>query len=99
MTGTLKRKHILSASVARDGSLGTNLGDNFSFNSALAYHLGDEEHDDAGAPAHGHASWDFIVEFNGEWQEREVIGDEEGIHSGGTQLFITPGIRFNSGEG
>ena len=82
---------------AGNGSQDTNLGDNFAFNAALSYRLGSGEHDDGG-DAHGHASWDLMVELNGEWQERERIGDESDIHSGGTQIFVSPGIRYNSAQ-
>jgi hypothetical protein len=40
---------------------------------------------------------DLILEFNGEWQERQVEHGEVDENSGGHLLFVSPGARYSVG--
>jgi hypothetical protein len=86
--------------VTGTGSQETNLGDSLAYGVALAYRMGRGSHAHADASsAHGHSGWDLILELVGEWQEMEKIKDELNEHSGGTLLFVAPGLRYNAASG
>lgn len=82
-----------------DGSQDTNLGDHLGFNAGLAWRLGKGAHVHDDGTFERHEALDLIVEINGEWEERERVGSEEDIHSGGTQIFVSPGLRYTSANG
>jgi hypothetical protein len=59
---------------------------------------GDHHHDDA-PPPHGHRSWDVFVELTGEYEGRQRIAGAVEAESGGTAVFLSPGVRFNAASG
>jgi hypothetical protein len=85
--------------IAGEGAQETDLGDTFAFDAAVTYRVrgesppaaaGHDHHD------HGHGSrlaWDLILELNGEWRDREDVGDRRMPNSGGTVLYLSPGLR------
>jgi hypothetical protein len=88
--------------VATEGTQNTDLGDSVHYNLAAAYALGAEPHEHHhGAHAHSYSSafsLEAIVEFNGEWRERQtIVGETEG-NSGGNLIFLSPGIRAVIGD-
>ncbi|HYD18759.1 MAG TPA: hypothetical protein VEF76_09805 [Patescibacteria group bacterium] len=51
---------------------------------------GDHPHVDAPQPG----GWDVVLELNGEWAAKETIGGVTEENSGGTQIFVSPGLRY-----
>ena len=95
----------------QEGARQTDLGDVFSYNAALSYRLGGGEHhhdhEDHGDHdnhqatenrEYGHASWDLILELNGEHRQRESIAGMSDSHSGGNVVYLSPGVRFTSAD-
>lgn len=58
-----------------------------------------EEGDDAHHHGHDHEatgpSLDLVLELNGEWHAEQVTNGISDPNSGGTTLFISPGLRFS----
>lgn len=85
-----------------EGSQSTEIGDAFSYNAALTYRLDenhaahDHEHD-SGSENSG-LKWDLSIELNGETRQKNEIAGVSEENSGGTTVFITPGIRVSSGK-
>lgn len=85
------------------GSQFTEIGDAFSYNAALSYRLGfDENHDHA---SHDHSDsestgveWDLLIELNGETRAKNEISGIEDENSGGSILFLSPGVRVSAGK-
>lgn len=67
-----------------EGSQDTDLGDSFKYNLALSYPL--------------QLGLDVVLELNGEWRDREVRDSEIIDNSGGRHLYLSPGIRYQSGN-
>ncbi|WP_299194043.1 transporter [uncultured Erythrobacter sp.] len=82
-----------------EGSQDTNLGDHFAFGAAASWRIGKGPHVHSDGTFERHDAFDLILEFNGEWEERERINGASNLNSGGTQLFISPGARFVSSNG
>ena len=82
--------------VATKGDQDTNLGDKFAYNLGLSYRIGEGAHTHDDGTFERHHALDLIVEFNGLWGERQRVGDFIDPHSGGTQLFVSPGLRYSS---
>lgn len=82
-----------------EGSQDTDLGDVFSYNLGIAYRLGRGAHVHDDGTFERHRAIDLVLEVNGEWQDSEVIGPEQNRHSGGRQLFVSPGVRYSSKQG
>jgi hypothetical protein len=54
---------------------------------------------DHGSAEHCHRpALDIMLELNGFWQEKHRIGDEFDDNSGGTTIFLSPGIRRTMNE-
>ncbi|QUL36873.1 transporter [Erythrobacter sp. JK5] len=82
-----------------EGSQDTNLGDHLAFNAGLSWRIGKGPHIHADGTFERHQALDLIVEVNGEWEERERVGAVRDVHSGGTQIFLAPGLRYSSAHG
>lgn len=67
---------------ANDGSQSTNLGDSFKYNLGLSY-----------SPRN---YLQLVIELNGERQDSEIRAHEVIGNSGGSHLYLSPGIRFVS---
>ncbi len=83
------------------GTQDTDLGDQVHYNAAFSYRLkGEGPHHDTGEEVaqHRHYFWDITVEFNGEYQQKHEIAEETEENSGGTIIYISPGIRFTATE-
>ena len=89
------------------GSQSTEIGDALSYNAALTYRLGmGDSHD----PDHDHAShdhtdlessgvkWDLLIELNGETRGKNEIAGIKDENSGGSVVYLSPGIRLSSGK-
>jgi hypothetical protein len=57
------------------------------------HHHGDELDEHEEAP---HSSWDAFVELAGEWEGRQKMDGEVERASGGTWVYVAPGVRFNA---
>lgn len=75
-------------SFATEGAQDVNLGDKLNYDLALSYRLPAEK-----------ISWDLIVELNGEWKEKEETGGQKDPNSGGSSLFLSPGVRVTGEAG
>ena len=86
--------------LSTKGAQDTELGDRISFNAALSYKLaGSDDHHADGGDDHGHDSWTLVLEANGEWEGRQTIAGEIEEDSGGTVIYLSPGVRFGSAHG
>jgi len=74
--------------LASRGAQDTDLGDTFEAAAALSY----------GWALGGGASLSVSGELVFQDQQRESVGDESDVNSGGQQLFIAPGLRYSSGS-
>jgi hypothetical protein len=94
-----------------NGAQHTRLGNRAQGGVAASYHVGPSEHhhheeaeaeeDGAGVHAeeHRHPSWDASVELTGEWEGRQRVDGIVEEASGGTSVWLTPGVRFNAPAG
>lgn len=73
--------------LATEGTQDTDLGDALAYNAAVSYRAYE-----------GDASLDLILEANGIWRDREEIGGVEDPNSGGTLIFVSPGLRLSAGH-
>ena len=87
--------------LVTEGSQDTDLGDVLSYNVGLSYRLsGNGDHQHAhDQQAHGHGSWDLILELNGEWRDKEERRGVTNPNSGGNWLFVSPGVRYSRDSG
>lgn len=74
--------------LAARGAQDTDLGDTFEAAAAISY----------GWQLGGGASLSLSGELIVQDQQRETVGDESDVNSGGFQLFIAPGLRYSSGQ-
>jgi hypothetical protein len=94
--------------IASEGAQRTNLGDVFAFDAAVTYrvqgeprhahqhghdHQRDHDHDHPAASGPDLA-WDVMLELNGEWRDQEHIDGALNGNSGGTVLYLSPGLRL-----
>lgn len=85
-----------------EGSQSTEIGDSLSYNAALTYRLGlDDDHDHT---SHDHnnietngVTWDLLIELNGETRAKNEISGFKDENSGGSIVFLSPGVRVSSG--
>lgn len=85
--------------AATEGDQNTDLGDNLAYNLGVSWRIGKGAHVHDDGVFERHQALDLVLEFNGEWQERERVDGTLDPHSGGTQLFISPGLRYTSAFG
>ena len=86
---------------ATRGAQRTNLGDRLHYNLATSYRLGNEKshhhsHETAG---HQHLAWDLMFEVNGEWQMKQDIANVVDENSGGSLVYLSPGVRLCGDSG
>lgn len=78
--------------LATKGSQDTDLGDGFNYNFAASLPV------KYMTPCAA-CSWNLVLEANGEWRDQEKRGNNITIgNSGGNTLYISPGVRFISGQ-
>ncbi len=100
-------RHSVSANalytLVTQGSQRTDLGDVLQVNVGWAYQLGGEEphvHADGTVHEHHHddgTTWDLVLELNGVRRARQAMDGASDENSGGTRLFLAPGVRCNAG--
>jgi len=76
-------------SFVEEGFQDTDIGDIFNFNAAISYRI----------TAGEHGRVNFSLELIGQDQQQETISSIADENSGGTQIFIAPGLRYDSGHG
>ncbi len=85
-----------------EGSQDTTLGDILNYNFAVSTRLNAErKHDHADHVAehsHSHLLWDLILELNGEWHDRDKVERVSDRNSGGTLIYLSPGVRLTVHE-
>ena len=91
-----------------EGTQNTNLGDRLLYGVALSYRImggpEGEEHVHADGAVHLHKpssqslNVDLVLEFNGEWHDKQKAGNEADENSGGHTLYVSPGVRLSAGD-
>lgn len=84
------------------GTQQTRLGNRLQAGVALAHRFGAGEHHDhehGDEPGHGHSSWDLFGEATAEWEGRQTVDGVAEEATGGTAVWLTTGVRFNSASG
>jgi len=92
--------NLLYAFATR-GAQRTNLGDRLQYNFAASYRLGKgTDHLHAHAESeHRHLAWDLMLEMNGEWQGKQDIAGVADEDSGGSLVYLSPGVRLSGADG
>ena len=90
--------------LTTEGDQDTELGDAFFYNAAVTYRLSggarnDHGHHHTAARAHPHFMVDAMLELNGETRAKNQIDGEDQDNSGGTLLYLSPGIRLSHTRG
>jgi hypothetical protein len=81
-------------SISSEGAQGSDLGDSVSYNISSAYRLPLASL----AELFNKSALDFVLEFNGQYQDNEEQAGVKVGNSGGNSLYISPGLRFVSGS-
>lgn len=89
-----------------EGAQNTDLGNLLNYNVAVSYRLGGEtnhHHSHESAMHHDHAlhthlAWNLILEINGEWRQKQKVGGIKDKNSGGSLVYISPGVRLTVGD-
>lgn len=87
-----------------EGAQKTNLGDLFNYNLAISHRIGGAiEHSHSTNTHHDHTShvdlaWDLMFEVNGENRQKLSIAGTEDENSGGSLLYLSPGVRLTVGN-
>jgi Putative MetA-pathway of phenol degradation len=83
--------------VATTGAQKTDLGDIFGYNFALSYAFGAPARNNFFSSSNN-APWTAVLELNGEWQDYQKTDGVIDPNSGGSTVFISPGIRYSGGK-
>lgn len=83
--------------VATSGARSTDLGDIFEYNFALSYAFVGEARD-ALFSSSNQSQWTGILEINGAWQDYIETRGVRDPNSGGSIVYISPGIRYSGGS-
>ncbi|PHS71973.1 MAG: hypothetical protein COB22_06025 [Cycloclasticus sp.] len=83
-----------------EGAQHTEVGDALSYNAAVTYRLSSHDH-----ASHGHhhtdtsneIKWDISLEANGETRRENRIYGHLEENSGGTTVYLSPGIKVSAG--
>lgn len=99
--GSLQLDGSLLYQISGKGAQDTRLGDRMQGGIALSHRFGSAEHhhDDHGMGEHHHhetGSWDAFAGLTLEWEGRQRVDGEIEEESGGTAVWLTPGVRYNS---
>lgn len=87
--------------LATEGSRDTDLGDVLHGNASVSFRFGNSdeaahshpEGAEAHAPHPARLAWDLILEANAEWQAKQKIAGVRDVNSGGSLLYLSPGVR------
>jgi hypothetical protein len=80
--------------LSSEGAQGSDLGDSVGYNISSAYRLSLTDL----AGVFDKAAIDWILELNGQHQQREKQSGVRVGNSGGNSLYLSPGLRFVSGS-
>ena len=82
------------------GAQDTELGDALFYNAAVIYALRGEadHHHGVEAGAHPHLGVDAMLEINGETRWKNDIDGRSDANSGGTVVYLSPGLRASYGK-
>jgi hypothetical protein len=83
--------------VATSGARSTDLGDIFEYNFALSYAFSGQARD-ALFSSSNQSQWTGILELNGAWQDHIHVHGVKDPNSGGSLVYISPGIRYSGGS-
>ncbi len=83
--------------VTTRGAQKTDIGDFFDYNAALSYALVGVAKNNLFAASNS-APWTAVLEFNGQWQDREKTAGVTAQNSGSNIVYISPGIRYSGGK-
>jgi hypothetical protein len=64
------------------------------FHGAESHEIGDDGHHHAHQEANGPAL-DAVLELNGEWHAKEATQGVKDENSGGTTIYVSPGLRLS----
>lgn len=82
-----------------EGAQKTKIGDVLTYNLAVTYRLNKaHKHLNNLSPPHIDVGWDAVLELNGQTRRRNKVFGLEKENSGGTTLFLSPGLRFTAGS-
>ena len=85
-----------------EGSQSTEIGDAISYNAASTYRIYDShathEHDHHAGSEYSGLKLDLSVELNGETRRKNKISGVSEDNSGGTIVYVSPGVRVSSGK-
>lgn len=89
-----------------EGAQDTDLGDLLNYNVGVSYRLGgktDHHHSHENAThqdraLYKHLAWDLILEINGEWRQKQKVGGNKNKNSGGSLVYLSPGVRLTAGD-
>ncbi len=91
--------------LSTEGSQDTDLGNSILYSVAFTYRLSKTKedvhiHDDGAEHDHGESNsgvgLDLMVEVNGESREKTTVAGESEENTGGTVLYISPGLRVSA---
>jgi hypothetical protein len=101
LVGPLKLDTSALYQFSGKGAQNTQLGDRAQVGLSLSRRFNSPDEHDAAAEAapHGHQSWDAFLELSGEWEDRQQVSGQTEKASGGTSVWLSPGVRFNSASG
>lgn len=97
--GALSFDTNITYQIATEGSQDTDLGDFLAANAALSYRLNTSHRHNHTNASHVDVEWDLVLELNGELRQREDIDGNTNGDSGGTLVFLSPGIRATTNFG
>jgi len=84
-----------------EGSQATEIGDAISYNVALTHQLNshaDHDHDHHDGAEDNVFKWTLSAELNGETRRKNKIDGMPETHSGGTTVYLSPGVRVSAGQ-
>lgn len=83
-------------SITGSGSQNTDIGDILNYNAAISYRLGGGDAPPVFYATRKQSAWDVVLELNGEWRDEEETGGITNPDTGGSVVYLSPGLRFNS---
>lgn len=75
-----------------------DMGDAFNYNIALSYAVSNNDHSGLEASSNNQPLT-LVLELNGETRAKQKAGGVVDVNSGGTTLYLSPGIRYAGGKG
>lgn len=98
LSGPVSYDASLLYSAAGTGAQHTDMGDVLGYNLAASYRLGGDRPANPYDRLQTHA-WDLILELNGEYREHERVRGERDPNTGGTIVYLSPGVRYLNKSG